>query len=588
MPRFIPEEKVSEIRDAADIVDLISETVILKKTGRNFIGLCPFHAEKTPSFTVSPEKQIFHCFGCGEGGNVFTFLMKAEGLSFPEALKKVAGRYGIQLPSPTMRDGRGRETGERERLFAVNRLALDFFMQNLAHSDKGRRARAYLRQRGLDPATMERFAVGYAPPGWENLGNYLSRSKVAARLGVLCGLLVERKERDGYYDRFRDRIMVPIFDLGGQVIAFGGRVMDDSLPKYLNSPETPVFSKGRTLFNLHRARIKGRQADSVLIVEGYFDLIALVQNGIENVVATLGTALTGDHVQRLKGCTRNLVLVFDGDAAGLQAARRSYAVFAGHGVDARVVVLPAGHDPDSFVREFGREGFLRKVGAAEGIVTFLINTAVSRHGTSIRGKIRAVDDMMPMLAAIDDQVARSLYMRELAERVGVPERDILHRLRRMATGKSEGIRTVGATMAAGRSAGGLRIEKQIVAMMLHFPEIIPDIRRRGLLERFQSKALQQAGRMVMESDAPLAARVGDMPPDQAGESVLQMLTSLAVADEIWDRSACLRLMDQFDASCRRQQDDLLKKIAAAEQSGDQELLLKLLKDRQAQAAGETR
>ncbi len=591
MPKFIPEEKIAEIRDAADIVDFISDTVILKKTGRNFIGLCPFHAEKTPSFTVSPEKQIFHCFGCGEGGNVFTFLMKSEGLAFPEALKKVAARCGIQMPARTIGGDRGKNSGERERLLAVNRLALDFFRQNLAHADRSRRARAYLLRRGIDAEAMDRFGVGYAPPGWENLANYLVRRKVAARWGAMCGLLVARKERDGYYDRFRDRIMLPIFDLSGQVVAFGGRVMDDSVPKYLNSPETPVFSKGRTLFNLHRARSKCRQADSVLIVEGYFDLISLVQKGIENVVATLGTALTGDHVQRLKGCTRNMVLVFDGDAAGLQAARRSYAVFANRGVNAKVVVLPAGHDPDSYVRQFGRDGFLRKVETAEGIVTFLIDAAIRRHGDSIAGRVRAVDELMPVLAAIDDRVARSLYLRELAERVGVPEADILQRLRRTPAGKVVGKGGVAGATADGRPAAGwvgsLRIERQIVAMMLHFPEIIPEIRRRGLLDRFQSETLQQAGRLVMESDAPLAARIGELSPDRADEGVLKVLTSLAVADEKWDHNACLRLMDQFDASCRRQQDDLLKQIAAAEERGDQELLFKLLKDRQTQAGGGT-
>jgi DNA primase len=593
---LIPEEKISEVKHAADIVDIVSEVVLLKKTGHNFVGLCPFHSEKTPSFTVSPDKQIFHCFGCGEGGNVFRFLMKHQGLSFPEAVRAVAGRYGVDLPVYT--DKRQKKAAsERQRLLNANRQAFNFYRKQLADERRGRSARSYLEKRGIANATIETFGIGYAPPGWDNLLRHLTSRGISPTLAGLAGLAVPRKEATGSYDRFRNRIVIPIFSLGGEVIAFGGRVLDDEVPKYLNSPETPLFNKRSTLFNLQRARGKCRQTGEVIIVEGYFDLIAVAQAGIENVVATLGTALTPEHVRLLKGYAPRMVLVYDGDEAGLKAAVRSYDIFARQNIDARVAVLPDGHDPDSFVARFGAEAFRKLVAEAPGMFSFLLASAVSRHGLSIEGKIRVVGDMVPVLSEIGDRVARSLYVRELADRREVPERDILQKVRtavkspgnRPGRGRRDAQPGTGAgrrpseTSAVDDSGGTFRIERQIVAMMVQYPSIIPEVARRGVAERFLHDDLKRAAGFLLENAAVFAEEPGEAVERFEDEKLRRLLTSMAVGEELWNDKTCHIVLDQFESGWRRRRNDLQKQIESAEKNDDQELLLKLLKEQQARA-----
>ena len=300
MATFIPEDKITAIKNSADIVEIISESVVLKKAGKNHLGLCPFHAEKIPSFTVNSEKQIFYCFGCGEGGNIFSFLMKKEGLSFPEAAERLARRCGIEIPTKRMSPEQKKRMNERENLFAINRQAMDFFQQSLRDSAAGKNAMEYLNNRGIKKETINSFCLGYAPAEWDKLVNFFSEKRISPALAEKSGLIVPRKGKSGYYDRFRDRIIFPIFDESRQVIGFGGRVLDDSMPKYLNSPETPLYNKSRSLYGLHSAKEKCRESHSVFIVEGYFDLLALHQHGIQNSVATLGTSLTHEHVRDRK------------------------------------------------------------------------------------------------------------------------------------------------------------------------------------------------------------------------------------------------------------------------------------------------
>ncbi len=593
MSSLIPEEKISEIKHAADIVDIISEAVLLKRAGQNFIGLCPFHSEKTPSFTVSPDKQMFHCFGCGEGGNVFSFLMKHQGLSFPEAVRAVAGRYGIDLPVYTDRRQR-KAASERQRLLNVNRQAFQFYRRSLADGHRGEAVRAYLEKRGILAPAVEKFGIGYAPPGWDNLLRYLTARGVSPNLAQTAGLVVPRRQGGGYYDRFRNRVMIPIFNLAGEVIAFGGRVLDDAEPKYLNSPETPLFNKRRTLFNLQRARTRCRQSGEVIIVEGYFDLIALDQAGVENVVATLGTALTPDHVRVLKGHAQRMVLVYDGDAAGRKAAERSHEIFGRQNVDARVALLPEGHDPDSFVARHGAEAFRKLVAEAPGMFSFLLEAAAARHGDGIAARLRVVAELVPVLAQIDDRVARSLYVRELADRLEVPERDILDRIRGAVRsgaaragfaepGPPAGSTTADEDPAQDASEGRFRIERQIVAMMVQHPAAIAEVERRQAVDRFEHDDLKRAAAFLLQNAALLqddpGAAVERMPDDR----LRRMLTSMIVGPETWDDRACRILLEQFEAACQRRRDDLQKRIEAAESSGDQELLLKLLKERQSRA-----
>ncbi len=616
MAGFIPEDKISEIKHAADIVDVVSEAVLLKKAGQNFIGLCPFHAEKTPSFTVSPDKQIFYCFGCGSGGNVFSFLMKQEGLSFPETARKLAKRYGIDLPIKPLSLDQKRKISEREGLLDINRRAMDFFHQALCRGTEGQAAGSYLTQRGIAQKTIDDHKLGYAPDGWDHLLNYFTNQQISLALIEKTGLILPRKSKSGYYDRFRNRIMFPIIDTNMQVIGFGGRVLDDSLPKYLNSPETPVYSKGRSLYGIQQAKEKCRATGTVYIVEGYLDLLALYQHGIHNVVATLGTALTSDHVRLLTRYAGRMVLVYDSDEAGIRSAQRCIGTFWREHVDFRrqdvfsekkadthILVLPTGHDPDSYVFEHGPEAFLEAASESPGIITFLMNRAVDKHGLSTEGKIHIISELQQTLAAINDSVAQALYIKQLAERIGIAETAILERIRDITANKSR----IGTTdvpsnaplsgsqigveeesVSEGKGPDGIstgnRIERQIIAMMIQFPEILPDVNNYKVLELFNDETLKGIGESILECNPTSTEQVSELM-SQVGDQKQALIASLAMGDESWNRKGCLRLLGKFVESGRKLREGgvLERQIKAAEKSNDHALLLQLLSKKQKMA-----
>lgn len=623
MATIISENTISEIKNTADIVDIVSEFVLLKKAGRNFVGLCPFHSEKTPSFTVSPEKQIFYCFGCGVGGNLFSFLMKHNGISFPEAVKMIAGRYGIEIPDQKLSPIQEKRMSERESLFDVNRKALDFFRNVLFNSSEGKRAMTYLEKRGLEEKTICRFNLGYAPSGWDTLVHFFLKKQVPPELIEKAGLIVSKKNKNGFYDRFRNRIIFPIFDVNMQVIGFGGRVLDDSLPKYLNSPETDVYNKSRSLYGLHLARQKCRETGSVFIAEGYLDLLSLHQHGIENSVATLGTALTADHIRLLKGYADRMILVYDSDQAGIRAARRCIDifwkehvnfrkedVFRKENVDTRILVLTDGHDPDSYLLEFGAEAFFNAAKKAPGIISFLMESAIKKYGISVEGKIRIVSELKETLAAIDDGVARSLYIKELAELISIDESAVLEKVREVLVKKKNDIRRIN------RSNGfpcpnfkgpdnsnecrkktiseiGSRLERQIISMMLQFPEILPEIDRRNLLDNFEDQLLKSIGQTLLTLKGNFQSRVLSTQPTardcvHASEimsriddkEIRGIIAALAITENFWDNEGCMKLIAQFEDSRNRSGSDLLRKIKAAEAANDHELLMRLLEEKQ--------
>ncbi|MGH7254618.1 MAG: DNA primase, partial [Nitrospirales bacterium] len=368
------------------------------RAGQHLKGLCPFHAEKTPSFTVSPSRQMFHCFGCGVGGNVFTFIMKIEGTAFPDAVRELGRRTGIPVPLVTGGSS-GPQAALRERLERLNDAAGAYFHRTLVDSDAGRVAREYLAHRGITPATIEAFRIGWAPPAWDGLLRALAPEGFTVEELERAGLVVPKDPNarraataSSHYDRFRARVMFPIGDLSRRTIGFGGRVLDDGVPKYLNSPETPLFSKGRALFALDRAREPAGRANTVLIVEGYFDAIALHQAGIANAVATLGTALTPDHIRAMRRFASQVVLLFDPDAAGVRAAIRTLDLFADSGMSVRVVSLPDGADPDTFVRTGGPDSFARLVEQATTLLDFAVEHSLqSAASGGIEDRIRSVD-----------------------------------------------------------------------------------------------------------------------------------------------------------------------------------------------------
>ncbi|WP_419663919.1 DnaG: DNA primase [Desulfosarcina variabilis str. Montpellier] len=589
MAAYIPDDKILSIKNASDIVDIISESVALRRTGRNFVGLCPFHAEKTPSFTVSPDKQIFYCFGCGAGGNIFSFVMKHEGLSFPEAARSLARRYGIDLPTRNLSPHEKKKLTEREMILTLNKEAMAFYQDCLIRKPAGRHGMAYLLKRGMNKSTIEDYKLGFAPEGWDHLLRYIRSRKKPLDLALKAGLIIPRKSGSGFYDRFRNRITFPIFDGQNQLLGFGGRVMDDALPKYLNSPDTPVYNKSHSLYGLHCARQQCRKTRTVYVVEGYFDLLAMHQFGMQNTVATLGTALTASHVQMLKGYVGSqgkAILVYDSDQAGVKAAQRSVTVFQKGLLEARILVLPKGHDPDSFLMAHGPEKFLLAAEKAMHMMTFMVETAVEKYGLGIDGKVRIVNDLKSALLAIDDPVARSLQVKYLAERIDVKESAILQKVRQPIQNRTrlpDDHRQKRGTNATPVRGETYRLEQKMVTMMLQFPEMVEVIAQRQLMDNFTDPLLADVGRGIIENLGKAGGDVASLLSQWDEPERKAAVARLCLADEHWDRSGCMNLINQFENSTRRRDNVLLKRIQAAEKNGDQDLLAELLKQKQHQA-----
>jgi DNA primase len=430
--RGVPSETIQQIRERVDIVDVISTYVSLSKAGQNFKGLCPFHSEKTPSFSVNPASQYFHCFGCQAGGDVFTFLMKQENMDFMEALRELSQRAGIALPEQRLSTSRPESGFSRERYFQLYQLAASWYHQNLLEGPEAQVARAYLDQRGISRESWTTFQLGYAPEGWNGLSNWMERQAVKLDELNQAGLVV-RKEKVGAqgfstYDRFRNRVLFPIADTRGQVLGFGGRVLqDEASPKYLNSPETDLFFKGRTLYGLDKARQSATVAGRFYLVEGYFDVIALHEHGMTNVVAPLGTALTADHVQILRRFVPSVTLVFDGDTAGVNAALRTLDLFLNSGMDVRVLVLPTGEDPDTFIRTNGVEAFRELEGRAATLLDFVVTSVLDKaKKDSIQDRVQRADEVLAILQKTKNPLEKDEYLKVVSERLGIRQ-DLLRK-----------------------------------------------------------------------------------------------------------------------------------------------------------------
>ena len=415
----IPQSFIQELLARADVVEIVGRHVQLKKTGANFSGLCPFHSEKSPSFTVSPTKQFFHCFGCGKHGNAIGFLMEHAGMGFIDAVKDLAGEYGLEVPederSPVDRERDAQQRQKQATLSDVLEKAGQAYRKQLRGSP---RAIDYFKGRGLSGEIARQFGLGYAPAGWRNLASVFP--EYDDPLLAESGLVIVNEEDGKRYDRFRDRVMFPIRNVKGECIGFGGRVLGDEKPKYLNSPETPVFSKGRELYGLYEARNAVREAGFVLVTEGYMDVVALAQLGFPNAVATLGTACTPEHVHKLFRFTESVVFSFDGDAAGRRAARKALEGALPYATDVRTVkflFLPAEHDPDSFIREHGREEFQRYVRQAVPLSVFLLEAAAEDCDlATAEGRSRMLTVAQPLWALMPDGALKRQLFAEIAER----------------------------------------------------------------------------------------------------------------------------------------------------------------------------
>jgi DNA primase len=470
---FIPEDKLLEIKDAASIEEVVGQVVKLTQRGKNLLGLCPFHADTAPSFTVAPDKGIFHCFGCGAGGNVFSFVMQYHRLSFPEAVQELARRYGIPVTFKDLGPQGSRQAAKRTQAFEINQLAAAFFQATL-NGPEGKAGRDYLAKRGLTDEIIRAFRLGYAPDAWDALKRHLQNRGASLELAQEAGLLVA-KDRGGFYDRFRGRIIFPILDRQGRVIAFGGRVVGQGEPKYLNSPESLLYTKGRNLYGVPQAAETLRTSGVALVVEGYLDLIALQVHGIANVVATLGTALTREQVRLLKSLADKVVLVFDGDAAGVRAMKRAFPLFAQEGLPVRALPLPPGLDPDNYVQAHGPQLFGAAWESAQPWFTYLLEGLIEAHGLDVQGRVRILEDLKPYLNAVADPVEQDLWLKQAASRLTLDE-GVLRRSLAGAAPVSPGRLEPGAGVVVSQ-------EKLLLGWLLCNPEAVdPDELEEWLLE----------------------------------------------------------------------------------------------------------
>ena len=422
----IPPEKIDDVRNATDIVDLIGAFIKLKKRGKNYVGLCPFHTEKTPSFNVSPERQMYHCFGCGVGGNAITFVMEYEKVSFVEAVRSLAEKSGITLPTGTAEDEN--VASEQEELYGVCRAAGLFFHQTLTESTDGKLALEYLRHRGFTDETIRTFGLGYAPASWDATVNHFREKDVSMELLAKAGL-VRRREDGSYYDYFRGRAMFPVFSTTGRILGFGARKMleDDPLGKYINSPETAIYNKSRILYGIHQSKEAIRENENAILVEGYADLITVFQSGVKNVVASSGTALTQEQIQLIGRYAKSVTIVYDADTAGVAAASRGVELIVENGLDVRVVVLPEGEDPDSFVGKHGGEEFRKLVGDAISFIDFIaMRYEAAGKLASPEGQAETVRAIVSIIAKMSDELKQNFYIKHVAEKYKLYE-STLHR-----------------------------------------------------------------------------------------------------------------------------------------------------------------
>ncbi len=461
-----PREVIDQVRQAADIVQVVQEYVPLRKAGSSYKGLCPFHGERTPSFTVNRDKGFFHCFGCGQGGDVFKFVELQEGVGFQDAVRRVASKFGLTLPEPTSSAEARRDDAERETLLAMHEAAAAFFAEHLA-SASGQAAREMLDRRGLTPATIERLGMGLTPPGRDGLVRLLRGRGYTTAQVLKSGLGVER-ERAGIVDRFQRRLMIPICREGGSVVAFGGRAMQaDQVPKYLNSSETPLYTKGRVLYGLHLSKHAIRKAGVAVLVEGYFDVAQALQGGVEHVVASSGTALTVAQAQLLRRFASKVVLSFDGDRAGQGAAGKSGDLLVAEGFQVSVALLPEGEDPDTYLQRHGGEAYLAQVNQAKPYLDFVLDQGAAAHNLQDpQGRLSFLNDMLVVAARIPDAAGRDQFADRIAFRARIGEDTVRQAIRKAAVTRQTSVPT---EVRRASVTGVLPAERELIVAVLTHP-----------------------------------------------------------------------------------------------------------------------
>ena len=574
---FIPEEVIRQVLERADITAVITNYLPLKPAGRNFKAACPFHHEKTPSFVVNPDKQIYHCFGCGVGGNVISFVMQQERLGFPEAVRLLAERYAVEIPEVTRSGGDKAEI--RQPLKSIMALAAQYFNQNLfsLKSPDAQAARQYLKGRDITAETAKDFKLGFARDSWDGLFNFLKSQKVNPSLIEQAGLIIPRQGGEGYYDRFRNRIIFSIFDVKGDCIAFGGRAMEaDNPAKYLNSPETPLYTKGHHLYGLQVAREAIVREDVAIVVEGYVDFLMPFQYGVENVVASLGTALTVEQIRLLRRFTHNIILLFDADTAGQAATLRSLDILIDEGMSVRVASLSAGDDPDSFVRQKGVDAFRGCLNQAESLFDFKMRMLFAKFGQkTVEARAQVAAAILPTVDKFANTIVKSEYIRRLSHDLAVSEDILLAEMKRLRS--SGPTRPSAIEFTARRPAGeDIRpVERDILKLMLQERDFIALTKAEVGLEDFVNQHVREIVARLFhlldqgESSAP-AQLLNSFDDPKIRQLISSMLT--AGEDFLGDKKKihqdCLNRLRQERQRLRRQ--DIRRQMEAARQVGDHE------------------
>jgi DNA primase len=595
---LLPDEVIAELRDRVDMVTLVGEYVRLQKRGSSHVGLCPFHAEKSPSFNVNPANKFFHCFGCKESGDPFAFVMRMEGVGFPQAVRLLAERVGVELPDTDKAEDTAerRARAHRDRLVALMDEACRFYEQQLLEHPTAHLARQELERRGVSEATARRFRLGYAPHAWDALSSHLGRKQHSLADAESVGLVDRRREGSGHYDRFRGRLMFPVRELSGNVLAFSGRILatpsgdppGPNEPKYYNSPEGPLYNKGSVLYGLHEARVEVRRHGWALLCEGNFDLLALHQAGFGNALAPMGTAFTAAQAKLLGRFAQRVTLLFDGDAAGSKAVRAAYPLLQQHSLRGVVAQLPSGQDPDSYLRAHGSEALGRVLANAQGIVEYLIDSAAEQAGASAAERSAAIDGLAPVLEAVSSSVEMELFVQRVAQRFGLSDTaSVRQQLRRGALKRK--VATAGPAAPPNSELAQVpdyvrlpKLQTQLLGVLLDRPALFAKYASQleGLLTspelvgvlRASAAAVQESGALDLSA---LFSSLNESPGLPWLKERLALRDDRDDAEEVLEKGLRKLATEQLD----RERVELMREINKARRSGDDEQAIRLTKQR---------
>lgn len=559
-------EITEKIKQVANIAEIASAYTTLKRRGKKLVGLCPFHAERTPSFTVDEEKQLYHCFGCGAGGDVFSLIMEKENLSFPEALRFLAEKYHVPLPAPSRISPEVKKL--EARLFEINDLALSHFRRNLKHTEEGTAALAYLRQRGLNEGIIDELSLGYALNSWKALCSFLKEKGVSDQEMLKAGLALPGQRTSELYDRFRGRIIFPIFGLSGRVVGFGGRILGEGEPKYLNSPDTPIYTKGHVLYGLNFTKEAVKAKEELILVEGYMDFIALYQAGIKNCAASCGTSLTEHQVSQAQRFASRLIISTDGDSAGRAAALRDVSVCLEKGMPSKVALLPENTDPDSFIRRYGVKAYSQLIAKALSGFDFLVESyrAGIKNGTP-EAKAQAIRSVIREVVKVPDPVVRSEYLRLTSERFGVDENS----LRSLIQEKAE------RSQEPDTRPNLLAAEKRLLQVLEESPELA-----RELLAEIRPEEVKGCPGesiflyLLKKPDRPSRhlTELKTLLPAALYQELARILLERPEAGTREEAYDCLRTLRRY--RLEKELGDLQRRIAQLERQGERDKLISLL------------